>query len=104
MNQQRARRFRSAQDAKEDEEKKAEFQKILNASGRGAPSNEPSAPKFDSNVITPGTPFMHFLSQSLKYWVAYKLNKDPGWAKLKIIISDASIPGEGEHKMMEFIR
>src|ERR1700760_4440031 len=104
MNQQRARRFRSAQDAKEDEEKKAEFQKILNASGRGAPSNEPSAPKFDSNVITPGTPFMHFLSQSLKYWVAYKLNKDTGWAKLKIIISDASIPGEGEHKMMEFIR
>jgi 5'-3' exoribonuclease 2 len=104
MNQQRSRRFRSAQDAKEDEEKKAEFQKILNASGRGTSNSEPSAPKFDSNVITPGTPFMHSLSQSLKYWVAYKLNKDPGWAKLKIIISDASIPGEGEHKMMEFIR
>src|ERR1700761_901085 len=104
MNQQRSRRFRSAQDAKEDEEKKAEFQKILNASGRGSSNSEPSAPKFDSNVITPGTPFMHFLSQSLKYWVAYKLNKDPGWAKMKVLISDASVPGEGEHKMMEFIR
>jgi 5'-3' exoribonuclease 2 len=104
MNQQRARRFRSVQEAEEEAEKKAEFQKILADGGRAAADAEPSAPKFDSNVITPGTPFMHFLSVSLKYWVAYKISTDPAWAKLKVVISDASVPGEGEHKMMEFIR
>jgi 5'-3' exoribonuclease 2 len=106
MNQQRSRRFQSAREAKEEAEKKAEFQKLLVSTGQAAPetTSQPPEPKFDSNVITPGTPFMHFLSEALKYWVAYKLNTDPGWAKLKIIISDSSVPGEGEHKMMEFIR
>jgi 5'-3' exoribonuclease 2 len=106
MNQQRSRRFQSAREAKEEVEKKAEFQKLLVSTGQAAPetTSEHQEPKFDSNVITPGTPFMHFLSESLKYWVAYKLNTDPGWAKMKVIISDSSVPGEGEHKMMEFIR
>jgi 5'-3' exoribonuclease 2 len=105
MNQQRSRRFRSAMDAKAEEENKIEFHKKLIESGKAEPGSRPqSDKKWDSNVITPGTPFMFKLSQSLRYWVSYKLNTDPGWAKLKVIISDASVPGEGEHKMMEFIR
>ncbi|CAB4403461.1 unnamed protein product [Rhizophagus irregularis] len=40
---------------------------------------------FDSNCITPGTFFMARLA-------------------LKVILSDASVPGEGEHKIMDFIR
>lgn len=35
---------------------------------------------WDSNAITPGTPFMDLLAKSLRYWVAKKLNEDPGWA------------------------
>jgi 5'-3' exoribonuclease 2 len=34
---------------------------------------------WDSNAITPGTPFMDLLAASLRYWVVRKLNTDPGW-------------------------
>ncbi|KAJ9195220.1 hypothetical protein DTO164E3_6981 [Paecilomyces variotii] len=108
MNQQRARRFRSAQEAREADEKKEEFRK-LQAKQNGNKlevelQEEVIQKTWDSNVITPGTPFMDILSASLRYWIAYKLNTDPAWEKLKIIISDATVPGEGEHKIMEFIR
>jgi 5'-3' exoribonuclease 2 len=103
MNQQRSRRFRSAQEAKEKEEDKAELLKMLKS--QGGPIEEPTIKKaWDSNEITPGTPFMDILASSLRYWIAYKLNTDPAWAKMKVIISDSTVPGEGEHKIMEFIR
>lgn len=108
MNQQRSRRFRSAQEAKEKEIEKQEFIKLLKQQNGGESSlenNETIAKKaFDSNSITPGTPFMDILATSLRYWCQYKLNTDPGWAKLKILISDATVPGEGEHKIMAFVR
>ncbi|KAJ4518973.1 5'-3' exoribonuclease 2 [Exophiala dermatitidis] len=108
MNQQRARRFRAARDAKEADEKKAEFQTLLRQQqqDRDDVSDEEEVIKktWDSNVITPGTPFMFILAQSIRYWVQWKLNTDPAWAELKVIISDASVPGEGEHKIMQFIR
>ena len=108
MNQQRSRRFRSAQEAKEKEVDKEELLKMLKKQNGGvlpAETLESMAKKaFDSNSITPGTPFMDILAGSLRYWCAYKLNTDPGWAKMKIIISDATVPGEGEHKIMDFIR
>lgn len=103
MNQQRSRRFRSAQEAQEKAKDKAELLKMLKS--QGGYIEEPEIKKaFDSNEITPGTPFMDTLAASLRYWIAYKLNSDPAWAKMKVIISDSTVPGEGEHKIMEFIR
>ncbi|GAB1520103.1 5'-3' exoribonuclease 2 [Rhizoctonia solani] len=103
MNQQRSRRFRAAQEAKEKEEERKEAIKMFEALGHSV-SEETTKKAWDSNAITPGTPFMDLLAQSLRYWVVQKQNSDPGWKNLQVIISDASVPGEGEHKIMDFIR
>lgn len=106
MNQQRSRRFRSSQDAKIKEEER--LAAIEEWEARGRPVSEEykhqGEKAWDSNAITPGTPFMDLLARSLRYWVAKKLNEDPMWAGLEVIISDASVPGEGEHKIMDWIR
>lgn len=86
MNQQRSRRFRSAQEAKEADEKKEEFAKLLRKQNRGKNDQEMAeevvTKTWDSNVITPGTPFMDILAAALRYWIAYKLNTDPAWEKV----------------------
>jgi 5'-3' exoribonuclease 2 len=109
MNQQRSRRFRAAKEAKEKDDEKAEFLKMLSAqkASRGediTTLDEVIEKTWDSNAITPGTPFMHMLAESLQFWCAYKFTTDPSWKDMKVIISDASVPGEGEHKIMNFIR
>ncbi|GAA5924119.1 hypothetical protein JCM10213_004497 [Rhodosporidiobolus nylandii] len=93
MNQQRSRRFRTAKEAKETLEK---------AQRRG--EEIPEEAGFDSNCITPGTPFMARLSQQLKYFIAKKVSEDADWRGVEIILSGHEVPGEGEHKIMEYIR
>ena len=108
MNQQRSRRFRSAQEAAQKDEDKVEFLKMLKSQNNGVVHEDATTmaekKTWDSNAITPGTPFMDILAASLRYWCAYKVNTDPAWERVKVIISDATVPGEGEHKIMEFIR
>ncbi|KAI9448245.1 exoribonuclease 2 [Lactarius indigo] len=104
MNQQRSRRFRTAQEAQEKEEARKESVAMWESMGKTISEDEKSKKPWDSNAITPGTPFMELLAKSLRYWVVQKLNNDPGWKQLEVIISDASVPGEGEHKIMDYIR
>ncbi|KAI0254348.1 XRN 5'-3' exonuclease N-terminus-domain-containing protein [Lactifluus subvellereus] len=104
MNQQRSRRFRTAREASEKEEARKENVALWKAMGKTISEDDTDRKPWDSNAITPGTPFMELLAKSLRYWVVQKLNNDPGWKQLEVIISDASVPGEGEHKIMDYIR
>ncbi|XP_061709907.1 5'-3' exoribonuclease 1 isoform X1 [Cydia pomonella] len=93
MNQQRGRRFRSAREAEKLEEEAKSKGEVL-----------PTEKRFDSNCITPGTVFMARLHEQLKYFVKHKMSTDPLWSKVKVILSGHETPGEGEHKIMDYIR
>uniref|UniRef100_A0A673G8C0 5'-3' exoribonuclease 1 n=1 Tax=Sinocyclocheilus rhinocerous TaxID=307959 RepID=A0A673G8C0_9TELE len=93
MNQQRGRRFRSAKEAEEKIKKALEKGEVL-----------PTEARFDSNCITPGTDFMAKLQEQLKYFVHNKLSTDKSWQGVNVYLSGHETPGEGEHKIMEFIR
>lgn len=73
MNQQRGRRFRSAKEAELNEKK---------ARDRG--EDLPKEDRFDSNCITPGTPFMVRLQEQLKYFVTNKISTDSLWRNTKV--------------------
>ncbi|XP_066513701.1 5'-3' exoribonuclease 1-like isoform X3 [Hoplias malabaricus] len=93
MNQQRGRRFRSAKEAEDKIKKALEKGEVL-----------PTEARFDSNCITPGTEFMARLQEQLNYFVHNKLSTDRMWQGVRVYLSGHETPGEGEHKIMEFIR
>jgi 5'-3' exonuclease len=78
QNQQRQRRFRSA----------------LESSGNS----------FDSNCITPGTKFMHYLSKYIDWFIRKQITVNPNWKDIEIVFSNEKSPGEGEHKLINYIR
>ncbi len=94
MNQQRSRRFRSSKEAEE-----------LMAAIVARDGKLPEGEKFDSNCITPGTDFMLKLSLAMNKWIEYKMATDPFWKDgAKVVFSGPDVPGEGEHKVMDYIR
>lgn len=59
-----------------------------------------NADVWDKNCISPGTEFMNNLSKYLKNVIF----NDPYYDKINIILDDSLNPGEGEHKLINFIK
>ena len=87
MNQQRVRRFKTLKE-KED----------INAIKKDL--KIPIQKTWDTNAISPGTHFMEKLSASIK-----KTIDESKFYKTKhVIFSNSNVPGEGEHKILKYIR
>jgi len=78
INQQRQRRFRSSLDLDDG--------------------------SFDSCCITPGTKFMDNLSKYIDWHIKKELTYNQSFSHLEIIFSSEKCPGEGEHKLVKYVR
>jgi 5'-3' exonuclease len=87
MKQQRLRRFKSINDKKVFDSIKYKHKKEI--------------PFFWNNsAITPGTQFMKKITDKIKGWASeYAKNN-----KIQIIFSPANVPGEGEHKLLQYMK
>ncbi|GIX64628.1 XRN 5'-3' exonuclease protein, putative [Babesia caballi] len=101
MNQQRSRRFKSAAEAELEAEM---HNKVAQEFSRRNVHVPPKETRWDSNVITPGTPFMHELSKRIVGFIEERRRLYDAWSRIHVIYSDANAPGEGEHKIMNFVR
>ena len=69
-----------------------------------------TGPDFDSNAITPGTEFMWKCALFVRERLLPSRLKTPpasgGWGGMfqTLIFSDSSVAGEGEHKIVQYIR
>ena len=44
------------------------------------------------------------LSNQLRYFINKKITEDSNWRDVQVVLSGHEVPGEGEHKIMEYIR
>ena len=80
LNQQRQRRFREI----------------------GNPT--PEDRKMHRNEITPGTPWMETLDDFLQCHWATKIRNHAPWREIQVVYAGPLTPGEGEHKMLDWLR
>ena len=91
MKQQRLRRFKSIKEAREMAQLKQQFGVTT------IPSPEMTK---DFNMISPATEFMSILSHKIETFFVSFRSKHP----IEIIFSDSSVPSEGEHKILQYIK
>ena len=91
MNQQRERRYKSILNREIDEKLRKECNMDI--------------PNFwDTNAISPGTEFMNKLYKRITHEINQDNLNDSKKTVQKVIFSSANDPGEGEHKILNYIR
>lgn len=93
MNNQRQRRYHSAKS-----------NRSLNEFLSGELHTDPGVVSFKNNSISPGTEFMMDLIDKIKFFIKRKIHEDDDWKNIEVIMSGGDIPGEGEHKIMDWLR
>ena len=88
MNQQRLRRYKTI------------YEKKLHNKIKSEENIETNTFDWNTNAISPGTEFMDKLSKEIKR----EIMTNPDYNSIKVYFSDAYVPGEGEHKILEFIK
>jgi 5'-3' exonuclease len=102
MIEQRKRRYKSL---KLEAFEKQLYEKLPSSNiskpiGNSTDNSKTSVPKWSPSIhIVPGSRFMTNLSEALSKEIAKQTFKVP-----KVILSDASVPGEGEQKFISYIR
>ena len=89
QNQQRQRRFRSANENGNDQ-------------GNGFDQGNE---KFDPNCLTPGTRFMDSLTKYIEWYIRKQMSDTSSyWNKIEVVFSNEKCAGEGEHKLINYLR
>jgi intein/homing endonuclease len=56
------------------------------------------------NCMTPGTKFMDCLTKYIDWHIKSNITVNPSWSHLEVVFSNEKAPGEGEHKILNYIR
>lgn len=59
---------------------------------------------FNPNCFTPGTKIMDHLTKYIDWYIRTMITVNPEWQNLEIIFSNEKVPGEGEHKIMNYLK
>lgn len=59
---------------------------------------------FNPNSFTPGTKLMDHLTKYIDWYIRNMMTNSKQWQDLEIIFSNEKVPGEGEHKIMQYLR
>ena len=59
---------------------------------------------FNPNSFTPGTKLMDHLTKYVDWYIRNMMTNSKAWQELEVIFSNEKVPGEGEHKIMQYLR
>jgi 5'-3' exonuclease len=59
---------------------------------------------YNTNCFTPGTELLDNMTRYIDWYIRNMISCSPEWQNIEIIFSNEKVPGEGEHKIMKYIK